>query len=62
MILSSAEMRVWSLTISVLYTRGVLTEILVAIILYFQMVIDSNKLSEIQLDLTLNGFHSNAHS
>ena len=55
-------MRVWSLTISVLYTRGVLTEILVAIILYFQMVIDSNKLSEIQLDLTLNGFHSNAHS
>lgn len=51
-ILSSVEMLVLLLKIFLLYIRGELKETLVAIILYFHMVIDSNKLSKILLDLT----------
>ena len=51
-ILLSVEMLVLLLKIFLLYIRGGLKETLVAIILYFQMVIDSNKLSKILLDLT----------
>ena len=51
-ILSSVEMLVLLLKIFLLYIRGGLKETLVAIILYFQMAIDSNILSKTLLDLT----------
>ena len=57
-ILSSVEMLVSLLMIFLLYIRGELKETLVAIILYFHMVIDSNTLLKILLDLTYTGFHS----
>ena len=51
-ILSDVEMLVLLLKIFLLYIRGGLKETLVAIILYFQMVIGSSILSKILLDLT----------
>ena len=51
-ILSSVEMLVSLLMIFLLYIRGELKETLVAIILYFHMVIDSNTLLKTLLDLT----------